>query len=94
MSKKLTYREACRALGYDYEVPTTPKGEEWLVEVVDRVVSTEGEAALNGPAGDDIRQIFDGILGPRPEQTRPKQHLLVKGDMLNDAKTRGNSQAM
>ena len=34
----LDYEEACRALGYNYRVPTTENGERWLTEVVNELI--------------------------------------------------------
>ncbi len=67
----LDYEEACRALGYNYRVPTTENGERWLTEVVNELIDKKGPEAPLGPDGDNIRQIFGGNLGPRPTQKRP-----------------------
>ena len=67
----LDYEEACRALGYNYRVPTTENGERWLTEVVNELIDKKGPEATLGPEGDNIRQIFGGNLGPRPTQKGP-----------------------
>ena len=71
--KALDYEVACRALGYEYRVPTTKNGEKWLLACVIDLLDKEGPEGLQGPRADNIRQIFAGNLGPRPTQKTPRK---------------------
>jgi len=35
----------CRALGYNYRVPTTENGERWLTKVVNELIDKKGPEA-------------------------------------------------
>jgi len=57
----MTYEEALDLIGYgDEKITVSPPTQRWLIECVQDVIDRLGVEGLDGPEGQQIRDIFDG----------------------------------